>query len=191
MAAVSRRQVLLGTGALLGSSIIPSANIIRDAIGEELTKPDYMIRMGTNENPWGPSRAALRAIINSIKDSSLYTFGNRQRLAALVGQINDIPVDHLSVGTGSSEVLRTAGLLAAMEEGSVVCADPTYHDLVRYAERAGSEIIRVPVNPNTLATDLDAMYEAIRSDTKCVYLVNPNNPIPSIIEKNAPGRSSA
>lgn len=183
MAVVSRRQVLLSSGALFGTCMIPGTNLIRNAISEEFTKPDYMIRMGTNENPWGPSRVALRAIVDSIKDSSLYG-GNRRRLAALVGQINDIPVDHLSIGTGSGEILRTAGLLVAMEEGSVVCADPTYHDLIRYAERAGSEIIRVPVNPNTLATDLDGMYKAIRSDTKCVYLVNPNNPIPSIIEKD-------
>ena len=63
-------------------------------------------------------------------------------------------------------------------------ADPTYHDLVDYAGNAGSEIIRVPVN-ESLHIDLDAIASAIRLDTKLVYLVNPNNPIPTIIEKNA------
>lgn len=184
MAAVSRRQVLIGGSALAGASLLPGSNILRGAFAEELPKPDYMIRMGTNENPWGPSRPALRAIVDSIKSASLYG-GNRRALTALVGEINNIPVDHISIGTGSGEILRAAGLLVAMEQGSVVCADPTYHDLIRYAERAGSEIIRVPVDRETLATDLDAMYKAIRGDTRCVYLVNPNNPIPSIIEKNA------
>ncbi len=184
MAAVSRRQFLLGSGAIMSASMLPGGNLIRDAFAEELAKPDYMIRMGTNENPWGPSRVALRAIVDSIKLSSLYG-GNRRGLVSLIGDINDIPVDHISIGTGSGEILKTAGMLAAMDNGSVVCADPTYHDLVRYAERAGAEIIRVPVDPETFQTDLDAMYKAIRADTKCVYLVNPNNPIPSIIEKNA------
>ena len=82
MAVVSRRQVLLSSGALFGACMIPGTNLIRNAISEEFTKPDYMIRMGTNENPWGPSRVALRAIVDSIKDSSLYG-GNRRRLAAL------------------------------------------------------------------------------------------------------------
>ena len=184
MAAVSRRQVLLGAGALVGAGMIPGSNVIRGAFAEELPRPDYLIRAGFNENPWGPSRVALQAIVDSIKEANLYG-GDRRALAALLAEINDVPADHVSIGTGSGEILRTAGMLTAMDRGSVVCADPTYHDLVRYAERAGSEIIRVPVDPETLQIDLDAMYRAIRSDTKCVYLVNPNNPIPSIIEKNA------
>jgi histidinol-phosphate aminotransferase len=174
----------MGAGALLGSSMVPGAGLVRSAFGEEIPRPDYMIRMGTNENPWGPSRVALRAIVDSIKLSSLYG-GNRRGLVSLISEINNIPVDHVSIGTGSGEILKVAGLLVAMQEGSIVCADPTYHDLVRYAERAGSEIIRVPVDEETLQIDLNAMYNAIRPDTKCVYLVNPNNPIPTIIEKNA------
>jgi histidinol-phosphate aminotransferase len=174
----------MGAGALMGASMVPGGNVIRAAFGEEISRPDYMIRMGTNENPWGPSRVALRAIVDSIKLSSLYG-GNRRGLVSLISEINNIPVDHVSIGTGSGEILKVAGLLIAMDEGSIVCADPTYHDLVRYAERAGSEIIRVPVDAETLQIDLNAMYNAIRPDTKCVYLVNPNNPIPTIIEKDS------
>ena len=184
MAAVSRRQVLLGAGAMMGASMIPGSNIIRAAFGEEIPRPDYMIRAGTNENPWGPSRPALQAIVDSIKKSNLYG-GDRRALAALIAKINDVPVDHVAVSTGSGEILKTAGLMVHMEEGSVVCADPTYHDLVRYAGRQGAEIIRVPVDSETKAIDLDAMHNAIRGDTRCVYLANPNNPIPTIIEKNA------
>lgn len=184
MASVSRRQLLLGGGAILGASLFPAGSLVRKAFGEEIARPDYLIRAGFNENPWGPSRVALQAIVDSIKLSNLYG-SDRRGLLEVVGGINNMPVDHIVVGSGSGEILRTAGLLASMDNGSVVCADPTYHDLVRYAERAGSEIIRVPVDADTLHVDLDAMHRAIRRDTKCVYLANPNNPIPSIIEKNA------
>jgi histidinol-phosphate aminotransferase len=184
MVTVSRRQVLLGGAAMAGASLVPGSNIIRGAFGEEITRPDYMIRAGFNENPYGPSRVALQAIVDSIKMSNLYG-GDRRALSALLGEINNVPTDHISIGTGSGEILRTAGMLAAVADGSVVCADPTYHDLIRYAERAGSEIIRVPVDRETKHIDLNAMHKAIRRDTRCVYLANPNNPIPSIIEKNA------
>ena len=184
MGTVSRRQVLVGGGALLGSGLLPGLNLVSDAFAEDIARPDYMIRAGFNENPWGPSRVALQAIVDSIKMSNLYG-GNRRALSDLMGNIHNVPTDHISIGTGSGEILRTAGMLVAMDKGSVVCADPTYHDLIRYAERAGSEIIRVPVNPETLHVDLNAMHKAIRKDTKCVYLANPNNPVPSIIEKNA------
>lgn len=184
MGTVSRRQILLGGGALLGASMVPGSNVIRAAFGEELPRPDYIIRAGFNENPWGPSRVALQAIADSIKMSNLYG-GDRRSLIEVVANINNVSVDHVCVGTGSGEILRTAGMLASMDNGSVVAADPTYHDLIRYAEHAGSEIIRVPVHPETRHIDLNAMHNAIRKDTRCVYLVNPNNPIPSIIEKNA------
>jgi len=85
----------------------------------------------------------------------------------LLSEQNSVAPENIMVGSGSSEVLNVAGLLAGMARGSVVCADPTYQALVRYAENAGAKIIRVPVNED-LGTDLD-----------------PNNPIPSIIEKTA------
>jgi len=76
------------------------------------------------------------------------------------------------------------GLLASMQEGSIVVPDPTFEDLPRYAGNNGCEVIRVPVN-GQMAIDLEAMASAIRSDTKLVYICNPNNPIPTIVEKNA------
>ena len=174
----------MGGGALLGSGLLPGIHLVSDAFGKEIPRPDYMIRAGFNENPWGPSRVALQAIVDSIKKSNLYD-NNRRALSELMGRIHNVSTDHISIGTGSGEILRTAGMLAAVDKGSVVCADPTYHDLIRYAERAGSEIIRVPVDRETKHCDLNAMHKAIRKDTKCVYIANPNNPIPSIIEKNS------
>lgn len=184
MATVSRRQILLGGGALLGSGLVPGGYFISAAYGEEIPRPDYLIRAGFNENPWGPSRVALNAIVDSIKKSNQYG-GNRRAIVNLMAELNDVSPDHVAVGTGSGEILRSAGMLAAMAEGSVVCADPTYHDLVRRAEAAGATIIRVPVRSDDLHVDLDAMHKAIRRDTKCVYIANPNNPIPTIVEKNA------
>lgn len=183
MAGISRRQILLGGGALLGSGMVPGLSLVGSAFGSDVPRPDYMIRAGTNENPWGPSRVALQAINRSLHMSNKYG-GDRRRLISLVAGINNVPSDHVAVGTGSGEILKVAALIATLDRGSIVCADPTYHDLVRYAGRVGSDIIRVPVD-EALGTDLNAMRKAIRSDTKCVYLVNPNNPIPSIIEKNA------
>lgn len=183
MAGISRRQILLGGGALLGSGMVPGLSLVGSAFGSDIPRPDYMIRAGTNENPWGPSRVAIQAINRSLHMSNKYG-GDRRRLISLVAGINNVPSDHVAVGTGSGEILKVAALIATLDRGSIVCADPTYHDLVRYAGRVGSDIIRVPVDEG-LGTDLNAMRKAIRSDTKCVYLVNPNNPIPSIIEKNA------
>ena len=183
MTSISRRQLLLGGGALMGAGLVPGVNLLNSAFGDEIPRPDYMIRATTNENPWGPSRVAIQAINRNLYRSSQYSTG-REKMIKLIAGINDVTADHVAIGTGSGEILKTAALIATLDRGSIVCADPTYHDLIRYAERAGAKIIRVPVDEG-FGTDLNAMRKAIRADTKCVYLVNPNNPIPSIIEKNA------
>jgi histidinol-phosphate aminotransferase len=180
---ISRRQLLVGGGALMGAGLIPGASLVSTAFGDEIPRPDYVIRAGYNENPWGPSRVAIQAINRSLQQSSTYGIDS-EKLVRLVASINKVPADHAAVGTGSGEILRTAALISTLDRGSIVCADPTYHDLVRYAGRVGGEIIRVPVDDG-FAIDLEAMRKAIRRDTTCVYLVNPNNPIPSIIEKDA------
>ena len=168
-----------------GTPFSPPVNLMKSALGQgAIPMPASPIRMSSNENPWGPSRAALRAINAAVEEANLYTYFLAGEMSELIGSLQNIGPEHISVGAGSAEILKMGGMLAAMDEGSIVVPDPTFEDLPRYAGNNGSEVIRVPVNDN-LETDLEAMASAIRRDTKLVYICNPNNPIPNIIEKNA------
>ena len=178
MAELSRRQLLRFGGALVGASVAPP--LLRSALADDVARPSRLVRAGTNENPYGPSRVALQAINDAIKLSNKYGGGKRRELVELVAGQNGVSPSHVALSGGSGEILKTGGLIASWDEGSIVCADPTYHDLVRYAGRAGSEIIRVPVRED-FSCDLDAIASAIRSDTVMVYLVNPNNPTPTLM----------
>lgn len=192
MGNLTRRQILLGGGAIVGAGLAPvipatmgssAFNLISAALGAEIAKPDQPIRMSSNENPYGPSRVALQAIAENIHLTNRYA-AEPAKLIKVVANINNISPDHVMTGTGSSEILKVAGMLVGLQQGSVVCADPTYQSLLVYAENAGVEIIRVRVAEG-LNADLDGMRKAVRSDTNMMYIVNPNNPIPTVIEKNA------
>jgi histidinol-phosphate aminotransferase len=192
MGNLTRRQILLGGGAIVGAGLAPvipatmgssAFNLISAALGAEIAKPDQPIRMSSNENPYGPSRVALQAIAENIHLTNRYA-ADPAKLIKVVANINNISPDHVMTGTGSSEILKVAGMLVGLQQGSVVCADPTYQSLLVYAENAGVEIIRVRVAEG-LNADLDGMRKAVRSDTNMMYIVNPNNPIPTVIEKNA------
>ena len=191
MTNLTRRQILLGGGAMAAAGLIPAIpktpltpqmNMMAEAIAADVSRPDYVIRLSSNENPYGPSRVGLKAIHANMHLTNRYS-GDPRALMQVVADINGVSTDHVVVGTGSGEILRIAGMLAGLRGGSIICVDPTYQDLLEYAETAGSEIIRVPVN-ESLNADLDAMRTAVRSDTNMIYLVNPNNPVPSVIEKN-------
>ena len=192
MGNLTRRQILLGGGAIVGAGLAPvipattgssAFNLISAALGADIAKPDQLIKMSSNENPYGPSRVALQAIAENIHLTNRYA-ADSTNLIKVVANINNISPDHVMTGTGSSEILNVAGMLVGLQQGSVVCADPTYQSLLYYAENAGVEIIRVRVAEG-LNADLDGMRKAVRSDTNMMYIVNPNNPIPSVIEKNA------
>jgi histidinol-phosphate aminotransferase len=181
----NRRQWLKGTGAVIGASVMPMSWLqasMKAGSGEMLPQPDHIIRANFNENPYGVSRVALRAIQNTFNVAGHYGGGPRQQVMDVMTELHNLPPEQIILGSGSGELLKVAGLMAGMANGSVVCADPTYHDLIRFAERNGSDIIKVPVRDD-LGMDLEAMKKAIRKDTKIVYIVNPNNPIPSIIAK--------
>ncbi len=191
MGNLTRRQVLLGGGAIVGAGLAPvipttsgssALNLISAALGADIPRPDQLIRMSSNENPYGPSRVALQAIAENIHLTNRYA-ADPSNLINVVADINNISPDHVMTGTGSSEILNVAGMLLGLRQGSVVCADPTYQSLLRYAANAGIEILRVRVAEG-LNADLDGMRKAVRSDTNMMYIVNPNNPIPSVIEKN-------
>ena len=192
MGNLTRRQILLGGGAIVGAGLAPvipattgssAFNLISAALGADIAKPDQLIKMSSNENPYGPSRVALQAIAENIHLTNRYA-ADSTNLIKVVANINNISPDHVMTGTGSSEILNVAGMLVGLRQGSVVCADPTYQSLLDYAENAGVEIIRVRVAEG-LNADLDGMRKAVRSDTNMMYIVNPNNPIPSVIEKSA------
>ncbi len=192
MGNLTRRQILLGGGAIVGAGLAPvipattgssAFSLISAALGADIAKPNQPIRMSSNENPYGPSRVALQAIAENIHLTNRY-LADSTNLIKVVANINNISPDHVMTGTGSSEILNVAGMLVGLQQGSVVCADPTYQSLLEYAENAGVEIIRVRVAEG-LNADLDGMRKAVRSDTNMMYIVNPNNPIPSVIEKNA------
>ena len=192
MANVTRRQILAGGGAIAAAGLLPgipktpltpAMQFMRDALALEIPQPDYQLRLSANENPYGPSRVALQAIAANIHLSNRYA-DDEEPLINLMASMNGVAAENIMVTTGSSEVLNVAGMIAGLRGGSIVCADPTYQSLLRYAENAGAEIIRVPVNESHNA-DIDAMRRAVRADTTMVYLVNPNNPIPSVIEKTS------
>ncbi len=184
---MSRRRLLFGGSLFAGAAAIQgmtggSIRLLNSAVAE-IMAPEMPIRMSSNENPYGPSKLAIEAMEKAFGESNLYG-GIANKIFELQSKIEGVPVDSITLAAGSGEILQAAGILASLETGSIVAPYPTFGQLIRAAEDMGSEIINVPVNEK-MHIDLDAMYAAIRHDTRMVYLCNPNNPIPSIIEKTA------
>jgi histidinol-phosphate aminotransferase len=167
---LSRRELLTASAILLAG---PRA-ALRAADGAG-TSADRPIVLCWNENPYGPSPAARAAVSEAIAVSCRYPDDDTGPLVAALASREGVSPDCIVTATGSGELLRALGMLAARDGGDIIAAQPTYTELTRYAEGCGAKVVFVPVDAR-LRHDLPAMHAAVSARTRAVYLCNPNNP---------------
>lgn len=181
---ITRRDWLRGTTTIAGGLLFANS-----ALSQSMTVEGFVptkenpIRYSSNENPYGINNVARKAILEALDVTHLYTGSGRRELISLISQIEGVPTKNIIMSAGSGELLKVMGLISSLEGGSVLAANPTYHSLVRYSEAMGTTIKWVPVDDN-MTIDLDAMRAAYTDDVKIIYLTNPNNPLPTIMQKD-------
>ena len=182
---LTRREWLTGTATassfLLSGAAASAQSFMAPNVNPTAENP---IRANLNENAYGQSLNARKAIADAADDSHKYAFPDIFKLLALISKLEDIPREYVGIGAGSTEFLEKAAVFNALAGGDLLLPTPTYGDIGRFARTLGSKLIEVPVGDD-MAINLDAMRAAMTDNVKLIYLCNPNNPIPSIIEKNA------
>jgi histidinol-phosphate aminotransferase len=168
---LNRRDLLSASALLLGG---PAAALRASARGAPVGSTPLVLCW--NENPYGPSPAARRAVSGAIDTSCRYpSDAEFEQLQADLCTAEGVAADHLVTGTGSGELLRALGLLHGSGGGEIIAAQPTYAELTDYARGRGASIRFVPLDAQ-LRHDLSAMHAAVSSRTRAIYLCNPNNP---------------
>ncbi|HJQ35712.1 MAG TPA: aminotransferase class I/II-fold pyridoxal phosphate-dependent enzyme [Thermoanaerobaculia bacterium] len=162
---LSRRHfaTLLGAGAAVAAfpSVLARA------------KPGAPVLLNSNENPHGPSPAAMRAIRDSLGDVFRYPDDAEDELRATIAKLHGVSTSEVLLGNGSSDILRLA---SGAFPGKLVTANPTFEILWLHAR---GEVVKVPLDAN-YAHDLEKM-----RDGSLVYICNPNNPTATITPKAA------
>jgi histidinol-phosphate aminotransferase len=136
------------------------------------------VRLSANENPYGPSPAALQAIRDAFPLAWRYPDEAADQLIAILAKQHGLPAGCFLLGAGSSEILRLAA--SAFGTRKVVLADPTFESIGYHAGILGAEVVKVPLDA-THAHDLAAM--AAVPSAGITYLCNPNNPTATLTPK--------
>ena len=132
------------------------------------------IRLNSNENPFGPSPAALEAVHAALAESARYPDDLVEALRDTIARAHGVAPGQVIVGAGSGEILKWAAATFAGPGRVLVEAEPTFEALSRHARLAGGEVVRVPLNAR-FEHDLPRMLEAARR-ADLVHVCNPNNP---------------
>ncbi|QHT68584.1 histidinol-phosphate aminotransferase family protein [Rhodocytophaga rosea] len=142
--------------------------------------PVIKARLFANENPFGPSEKAKKAIVEALPESYMYPFMQLREFASLIAKEEGVSEDHILLGAGSSELLMACSYLYGANGGSIVSADPSYAYLMETAGTFGAKWEKVPLTKD-YAHDLDAMEKRVTDKTSLVYICNPNNPTGTIV----------
>jgi histidinol-phosphate aminotransferase len=133
------------------------------------------IRLGSNENPYGPSEKAKQAMTQFFSETNRYPFQAVTDFKEILAAKEGVTADHIAVGAGSGDLLSATGAAFGLEGGRILSGFPTFPMLMGYAEVFKATWDKVDVNEK-LEYDYQAVASAIKDDTRLVFICNPNNP---------------
>ena len=179
---MTRREWINRSATVFGGSLLGAVAGVQSLnAASTATLLDKPVRMMFNENPYGPSQIARRAMRKAFEESNLYSMrGAKGEFKELMAKLNGVTPDHIAVGFGSGEILKKAALMNGIDKGELLSPSLTFETINRYAKTMKSNVNRIPMNKN-IDIDLNRMNENVNNKTKMIYLCNPNNPTGSLM----------
>jgi len=143
---------------------------------------DSIIKLASNENPFGSSPEVQPAILKELDQLAIYPDGAAMELREAVSSFLDVKGEQLIFGNGSDELCMLTSRAYLQPGTNTVMAVPTFSVYKTTAIVEGAEVIEVPLKDGV--HDLAAMLEKINEDTRIVWVCNPNNPSGTINTKD-------
>jgi len=204
---LSRRRFaqLFGVGAAI---VATRPSVVLSAVDSERTvassAPATVVRLSSNENPYGPSPMAAKAMAEAFELAWRYPDEHSEMLIDMLAKLNGVKTGQILLGDGSGEILKVCAsaftgsmtndrkpvelarptrgpaLIFVPGRGRLIVADPTFEAILNHARINRAEVVKVPLT-RTYAHDLKRMSAAAREGL--IYICNPNNPTASITPK--------
>jgi histidinol-phosphate aminotransferase len=133
-----------------------------------------VVKLASNEGPFGPFPAAQEALAQGIADLNRYPDGGFYRLREALARKHGVDPENVIPGGGADGVILYLSIACLDPGDEIVCGWPSFPSYVLDAQKLGATVRTVPLRGHRY--DLDAIRAAITDRTKLVYICNPNNP---------------
>ena len=177
---ISRRTFSKLIGVTAASAAVGSLPIVD--FSARATAAPAIVRLSSNENPYGPSPDALKAMTEAFSLAWRYPDEYADLLTDDLARLNSVPAEQILLGDGSGEILKLCAVAFTGRDKKVVVANPTFESIARHASVANAEVVKIDLTTD-FRHDLDKMLTAT-GNAGLVYICNPNNPTASITPKN-------
>lgn len=157
-----------------------------DADGQTGASGPALIRISSNENPLGPGRHVVDAIVGKFPEAARYPFNATQTEAALIAALAQkfaAAPDQVVLGPGSGEILTHAVRAFTSPNRPLVTAWPSFEAPRDTAKKIGTPVREVGFD-SALRIDLAKLVDAAKG-AGLVFFCNPNNPTSTVHGKAA------
>lgn len=144
---------------------------------------DSVIKLGSNENQYGPYETAYKAMQEEVGLINIYPERNYIRLKELVGESLGLNGEWVSLGHGAGNVLDSVAKTLLEDGDEVIVPQQSYRLYREISKIMGAKVVEVPLNKN-YTIDLADFKKALTEKTKIVWICNPNNPTGTVIDKD-------
>ncbi|XP_028797518.1 histidinol-phosphate aminotransferase, chloroplastic-like isoform X2 [Neltuma alba] len=144
-------------------------------------KPEDIIKLDANENPYGPPPEVLEAL-GSIRFPYVYPDPESRRLRAALAQDSGIESEYILAGCGADELIDLIMRCVLDPGDKIVDCPPTFTMYEFDAAVNGALVVKVPRRED-FSLDVKRITEVVKQEKpKCIFLTSPNNPDGSIID---------
>ena len=151
--------------------------------------PEWLVELGSNENPYGPSPRVREALMGVLGDLHRYPDPLGSDLKRALSAKHAVDVAQIMLGNGSHELLMQLAQVFAGPGVDVVMSQFGFAVFSIATQAVGATARIAPALPRDATMprghDLDAILAAITPATRLVYLANPNNPTGTWFSRDA------
>jgi len=141
------------------------------------------IKLASNENPWGPSPKAIKAVQEIATNLHRYPDGSNHYLLQAIAGKEGVDPSQVVIGNGSNEVIEFLVKAFVEDEDEVITSHPSFLMYQKFVQIRGGINVVLPLVE--MRHDLEAIVDHCSSRTKLIFLDNPNNPTGTAIQKEA------
>jgi len=136
-------------------------------------EPKDIVKLASNENPYGCSTKVQKAVVDIVANMALYPDDSMIKLKSALSKRYEVQDENLIIGSGSDQVIEFIMHAKANDNSKILINSVTFAMYEIYAKHIGAEVIRTASQEH----NLEEFYELYKSQKpSIIFLCTPNNP---------------
>jgi histidinol-phosphate aminotransferase len=146
-------------------------------------KKEDIIKLGSNENPWGPSPKAMKAISDEIKSINRYPESQLHELVAEIADYSGVEDSQVIIGgDGADEIIDVLAKTFIEPDDEFIVPLPSYMYYEYLLKQYGARPVYAKWDLDENKLDVESIFDSITPKTKMMFLCSPNNPTGTLID---------